>query len=259
MTFCSWVVDGARPIVATAIHAGHELRPEVVASMTLEPGDRRREEDPHTDELAAVVGSHVIVHRSRFEVDLNRDRSSAVYVEPEDAWGLDLWAPALERPVIERSRALHDAFYRRLGDTLDSLVRDHGGFVLYDVHSYNHRRHGPDSRPADPRTDPVVNLGTGSMPAKWRPVAEAFLDAMTLIDAGGVAIDARENVKFRGRYMAEFVHDRYGQVGCALAVEFKKTFMNEWTGEVFPGLFDDMKRSLAATVEPVREAHHRCR
>ena len=45
-------------------------------------------------------------------------------------------------------------------------------------------------------------------------------------------LDARENVVFEGRSLAWWVHDRYPRVGCVLALEFKKTFMDEWTGEL---------------------------
>ncbi len=258
MILSSWAVDATRPVLATAIHAGHELRPEIADLMHLEPELRRREEDPHTDEIATVVGSTVVVHRSRFEVDLNRDPSSAVYVEPEDAWDLDLWARPLEDPVVARSLELHDRFYGQLAETLDELVARHGGFVLYDVHSFNHRRNGPNAAPADPTTHPTVNLGTGSLPPKWKPVAQTFLDTMNSMTLGGAVIDARENAKFRGRYMAQFIHENYGEVGCALAIEFKKTFMDEWTGHIHPDLFDDIKHALAATVEPTWKEHQSC-
>ena len=60
-------------MVATVIHDGHELRPEIAELMALGEGDRRREEDPFTGEAVRGVARHIIVHRSRFEFDLNRD------------------------------------------------------------------------------------------------------------------------------------------------------------------------------------------
>lgn len=254
MDFASWAVDDARPVIATAIHAGHDLRPEVAAAMVLDYATRRREEDPHTDEIASRIGSHVAVNRSRFEIDLNRDRAESVYVRPEDAWGLNLWDGVLAEGVAARSRRLHDDFYQRLAMVLDSLVDHHGGFVLYDVHSYNHRRHGTD----DPATSPVVNLGTGSLPEQWRPVAEAFLASVRGRELGGEGIDARENVRFRGRHLAGFVNSRYRGRGCALAIEFKKVFMDEWTGEVDLPMLASLGDGLADTVDPVWKAHEQC-
>ena len=40
------IIEGDSPIVAAAIHNGHELRPELEAFMGADPEDRRREEDP---------------------------------------------------------------------------------------------------------------------------------------------------------------------------------------------------------------------
>jgi N-formylglutamate deformylase len=259
MTFSSWAVAAASPVIATAIHAGHGLRPEVAEVMALAADTRLREEDPHTGDLAARVGSHVVVNRSRFEVDLNRDRNESVYVTPRDAWDLDLWNDVVAEDLVDRSRGLHDEFYARLGTVLDGLVDRHGGFVLYDVHSYNHRRGGPDAPPADPRDNPLVNLGTGSLPERWRPVADEFLATLRAERFRGEAIDARENVKFRGRHLAAFVNGRYGAVGCALAIEFKKEYMDEWTGEVDRNAVATLGGALAMTVDRVVKAHARCR
>ena len=48
----------------------------------------------------------------------------------------------------------------------------------------------------------------------------------------GRRLDVRENVRFRGGYFSRWVHEQYPGRGCALAIEFKKTFMDEWTGVV---------------------------
>ena len=66
------LTDSFVPVVATAIHAGHDLRPAVASCIALDDSTRLREEDPFTDRLTSVGGSTVVVHRSRFEVDLNR-------------------------------------------------------------------------------------------------------------------------------------------------------------------------------------------
>src|SRR2546421_6199021 len=85
------IVDGGGPIVACAVHAGSEVRAEALRQMALRRRQRFVEEDPYTDQLAAVAPTSVVVHRSRFEVDLNRARERAVYRTPGDAWGLAVW------------------------------------------------------------------------------------------------------------------------------------------------------------------------
>lgn len=242
------------PVVATAVHNGHELRPEIARSMRLESESRLREEDPHTDFFATAFDTSVIVHRSRFEVDLNRPRASSIYVEPADAWGLQLWKEPLSIEVQQKSLSLYDKFYADLSVLLDDVVETSGGFVLYDLHSYNHRRSGPQF-PAEPAGEnPVVNLGTGSLPDRWRDVADAFLESMRGERMGVDFLDVRENVKFRGRQVAAWVHENYGEVGCALAIEMKKVWMDEWSGTVAVDLQQVLREALLTSVEPVAAA-----
>ena len=252
MEFSSFQTPAPDLVVAVAIHEGHELRSEIAASMLLDEATRLREEDPYTGLIASRFGINAVVHRSRFEVDVNRPRSAAVYRGPDDAWGLDIWRTPLTERHISESLRLYDDFYARLGSMLDALVVEFGGFVLYDIHSYNHRRAGPQG-PPDPDLDsPTINLGTGSLPLRWTPVAEEFVEAMRRFDLGGEALDVRENVRFQGGYLSRWVHENYGSTSCALAIEFKKVFMDEWTGELDAERLDRLGDALTASVEPVR-------
>jgi hypothetical protein len=106
-----------------AVHDGHELRPEVRELMKLSDDARLLEEDPFTSQWVDIAASHFTVHRSRFEMDLNRPRESAVYQGPEDAWGLEVWNEPPGREMIERSLAQYDAFYKELYDTLGAIQR----------------------------------------------------------------------------------------------------------------------------------------
>jgi N-formylglutamate amidohydrolase len=233
-------------VVAAAIHAGHDLRPEVADLLALDEATRLREEDPYTDRIAACCGSSVVAHRSRFEVDLNRERHEAVYRTAEESWGLQVWRDEPPARLVERSLRIYDRFYEELGDRLDRLAAT-GPFVILDVHTYNHRRGGPTAACAPQEGNPDVNLGTGSMPETWRGVADAFMAALSQSVVQGRGIDVRENVRFVGRGFPLWIHRRYRGRGCALALEFKKTFMDEWTGQV-----DD--DHLAELTEAVRQA-----
>lgn len=260
MELAFWAVDPSMPVFATAIHNGHDVRPEVGAELAVDAETRLREEDPWTSDIAAAIGSHVSVARSRFEVDLNRPRPRSVYLEPEDAWGIEIWKKGSpDDSIIEHSRELHDSFYRRLADVLEDLGNQHGGFVLYDVHSYNHRRQGPASDPEPGSLNPTVNLGTKSVPPRWIPVADRFLASISRSRFKGGPIDARANVRFEGGYLSSWVNERYAQVGCALAVEFKKEFMDEWTNDLDPEALDEIATALAKTTHDVWEAHQQCR
>ncbi|MDQ3952640.1 MAG: N-formylglutamate amidohydrolase [Actinomycetota bacterium] len=244
------VTVGEGPVAAVAIHNGHDIRPDLEDLVALDDERRRREEDPFTERLAAVVPTRIVVHRSRFEVDLNRDRDDAVCVVPEECWDLHVWASPPDDRVLEEARRIYDRFYAQLEQLLRGIVARYERFAVLDVHSYNHRRGGPNAPPADPAQNPEVNVGTGSMPRdRWAHLVERFVD-----DLAGCGLDVRENVKFRGRRLAAFVHETFPDSGCCLAIEFKKMFMDELTGELFEPELRRLERCLAGTLPGLRES-----
>lgn len=232
------------PVVMTAIHAGHDLRPELADLIRVDDATRLREEDPFTDRLA-VAGTRITVHRSRFEVDLNRPRGDAVYRRPGDAWGLQVWKRPLPPAVVERSLAGHDGFYAALAGRLDVLAA-RGAFVVLDIHSYNHRR---DGLPAPPAENPELNVGTGTLDrGRWHRVVDGLIDGMRAQRVARRTMDVRENVRFGGGRLVQWIHQRYPDTGCALALEFKKVFMDEWTGEPDDDHIAELGRALRAVV-----------
>jgi len=251
-----WTVQrGGGPIVATAIHDGHDVRPEVAAAMSLGDLERLREEDPFTGQAIVDVPNHVIVHRSRFEFDLNRGPVEAVYETAEQSWGLEVWREPLPAGLADRSLAIHAAYYRMLAGLLDDVASTHGRFVLIDVHSYNHRRDGPDAEATPQEEAPDINIGTFSMPREeWAFLLDPLMEAMAGFDFNGRKLDVRENVAFQGKgEQTRFVHKRYPRRGCAIALEFKKFFMDEWSGEPDPAELEAMRRFIAFTAEKARE------
>ena len=84
-------IKGSSPIVATAIHEGHSIRGELSDLFNLTDEERLREEDPFTAEWLNFSDNNIIVHHSRFKADVNRPRDKALYIKPEDAWGLQVW------------------------------------------------------------------------------------------------------------------------------------------------------------------------
>jgi N-formylglutamate deformylase len=245
------------PVIAVAGHAGHGLREEIAALMALDERCRLREEDQGTGRWAARFPSRLVAGRSRFEFDLNRPRENAVYLSSEECWDLELWRRPPSSEVVDRSRAAYDGFYRVLAGMLDRARDTFGRFVVYDLHCYNHRRAGPTAAPADPAGHPDVNVGTGSMDrARWAPVVERFMTELgrAKVPYGEGHLDVRENVCFRGRQLARFVHDRYPATGCALAIEVKKFFMDEHRGEIDEAGFAAVGDALAATVPGVVDA-----
>lgn len=250
----AWTVTaGDDLVVATAIHAGHDLRDEVRGLMQIPEADRLREEDPFTDHWVGVAANRVVVNRSRFEVDINRPRERAVYVTPKDAWGLEVWRSHPPDDLLADSLELYDSFYAEFGELCDRVVETHGRVVVLDLHSYNHRRAGPDSPVDDPELNPEINLGTASITAPdWQPVVASFAAAMREQPFFDGHLDVRANVKFTGGNLTRWVNARYGARGCSIAVEMKKIYMDEWTGELDEAVTATIGGALEAASAAVR-------
>jgi len=248
-----WTIEeGGGPVVACAIHAGSDVRAEVLRHMAVRRPQRVYEEDPYTDQLTAVAGTSVVVHRSRFEFDLNRSRERAVYRTPGDAWGLPVWREALPAAVRQRSLRLYDRFYAELAAVLARAGAGGRPFLVIDLHSYNHRRGGLGAPPADPAANPEINLGTGSLDRdRWGRLAERFAADLRTVDVGGRPFDVRENVRFRGGHLSRWIHATFPGQGCCLAVEVKKFFMDEHTGVIDEPVWAAVQEALTAAIPGV--------
>ena len=245
------IVEGDSPVVAAAIHDGHGLRPELEDLVAIPAADRQREEDPHTGELSAIAPTRIIGNRSRFECDLNRPPDQAVALDTDDSWGLRIWKHQPPLEVVRASQFLHAAFYSTLRDLFGRIEARHGRFAVLDLHAYNHRRGGPDEPPGEPETHPDVNVGTRSVDRKrWGRLVDRF---MTDLSAHPLGLDVRENVKFRGRYLAAWTQLTFQETGVCLAIEIKKTFMDEWTGQVDPERLGAIADALASTLPGIEE------
>jgi N-formylglutamate deformylase len=245
---------GDGPWVAAAIHNGHAIRSELVDRLSLGDAQRRYEEDPFTGAWTSIAPTRVVVFRSRFEIDLNRPREKAVYLEPEDAWGLRVWKARPAGEVIERSLAQYDAFYRQVRFLLEGLVERFGRVVVFDLHTYNFRRSGPDAPAADPQGNPDVNVGTGTMDRhRWGALVDRFVAKLGDFDFCGRRLDVRENVRFQGGHFSRWIHQTFPHSVCSLAVEVKKFFMDEWTGEIDSRQYAAVGQGLGAAAAGVLE------
>jgi N-formylglutamate deformylase len=236
---------GGGPLVATAIHDGHAVRQSIADRIALDDATRLREEDPYTGLLAGAFPTHVLGRRSRFEVDLNRDRDHAVYRKPEDAWGLQIWRTEPSEASVAESLAHYDQFYGSVRALLKGMIAAYGAVVVLDVHSYNHRRKGPDEPCAECDGNPDVNIGVGSVDRRpWGRLVDRFVSDLRHAEVGGMPLDVRENVKFHGGHFPRWINGSFPDSACAIAVEFKKTFMDEWTGELDRVRFLQLQGSL---------------
>ena len=63
----------------------------------------------------------------------------------------------------------------------------------------------------------------------------------------------RENVKFFGGNHPRWAHGQFPDSACVLAIEFKKFFMDEWTGKPDATMVEAIGQALASTVPGVLE------
>jgi N-formylglutamate deformylase len=249
----AWTIHrGEGPLVAVAIHNGHEMRAELSSQLAISEAQRLREEDPYTGLWTGIAPTQIVVQRSRFEIDLNRSREKAVYLRPKDAWGLNVWHEPPRNAMLERSYRVYDLFYNEVEALLSGLVEQHGRVVVFDLHSYNYRRGGPRAQPDAPLGNPTVNLGTSNMDLQqWGAIVERFEQALRSVGFQDQPLDVRRNVRFKGGHFVQWIHQAFPQSACALAIEVKKVFMDEWTGELDERAHSAVRRALAAAAEEV--------
>lgn len=245
---------GAGPLVASAIHDGHLLRPEVAEVIALSDAGQLQEEDPFTSVWTSIGNTRIIGKRSRFEVDLNRPREKAVYLSPDDAWGLKVWKTDLPADMVNRSLTGYDAFYAEVYRIFSELEKKHHRFVVFDIHSYCHRRESPNGPPADPEQNPEVNIGTGTMDReRWAPLVDRFIGGLRAYNFNSRKLDVRENVKFKGGQFGRWIHQNFPGSACCLSIEFKKFFMDEWTGVPDQQQIEEIRLALHSTLNGVLE------
>lgn len=234
MTESSRSCSSVRPLLVTAsVHSSHSVRDELEPLLALTEEERLREEDPYTDLFGDFAAVRITGSKSRFETDLNRPREKAVYLSPEDAWGLKVWKSRPASDIVERSLYEYDQFYLGAGQLLKRVSSEYYPVIVLDIHSYNHRRLGPDAPIDDPALNPEINIGTGTMRDRdqWADIVDCCARSLREYDFSGRHLDVRENVKFKGGWFPQWIHQNFPGSVCCISLEVKKFFMDEWSGK----------------------------
>ena len=223
--------------------------------ISISESDRMREEDPFTEQFVSDKENHIIQYTSRFEYDINRHRTKAIYEKPEDCWGLPIY-PNVSMTEAEKEMSLrkYDLFYATLDAIIDKQLRLFDRLLIWDIHSYNHRRQGAGAEFDPGELNPEIIIGTNNyqfISAEWRPlvdkIQQLFIQQQFEGDFSNRAtreshLDVRQNVKFPGGFMSQYINHKYTGRVCCLAIEFKKIWMNEWTQEIDTECFDRLKK-----------------
>jgi N-formylglutamate amidohydrolase len=232
----------------TAVHSGSRIRDDLQDALAVSQGDRYREEDPGTEQFIKDFPLQVIARYSRFEYDVNRSEELAIPIKPEMSWGLNIWKRPLTAEEKETSLAKYHEFHRLIDILSDYLVQNHDRVYIFDLHSYCYQRE--KRLPWHEDAKPAINLGTNSI--NWdlfRDDIDDFLGRLGRITDGERPLTVAENEVFKGGYLARRLSARYHDQMAVFAIEFKKIFMDEWSGEFYPDIFNTLVEQFSAVVQ----------
>jgi hypothetical protein len=232
-------IDSYVPYACGAVHDGHQFRTELWDNCLHTEYERWFEEDPCTKEF---VQTHPIVIAgcdSRFEYDLNRDPSNAIY---EDAWGKKLWKEKLPAEQHAKSLSKHSNFYMVVDALIAKLEDKFGICVVYDMHSYNWRRWD--------REVPVINLGTANVDERrFGKEIESWRKSLAQLDLpNGIESTSKINDTFQGNgYFLKYITQNFKNT-LVLATEFKKIYCDELGQVLFPEVVSAIEQQLREKV-----------
>jgi N-formylglutamate amidohydrolase len=240
-------LDQSTPALAVAIHAGHNVRAELLPLMQIPEKDRLFEEDPATDRMIRGTANAIWGLDSRAEYDLNRPAGRAVPLTAEQFWGVQVYGTAPTEAMVQRSLEKHEAFYRFAGSCICVLLERFGFCVVYDIHSYNLSRQ-VEKGIANP---PVFNLGTVLLDRpRWGERIDAWLRELGRIEVPGIRTTVEENRVFTGA--GELCRRLTGWDPniLVLPTEIAKVYMDEHKGILHEPLIDaiglGLRRAIAA-------------
>jgi len=222
------------PWIATAIHDGGGFKEELKAKTLKSPLQRWYEEDPCTGEMVSAAPIFLKGLDSRFEYDLNRGPENAVYTT---AWGEECWSEALSSEEKERSLKKHYDYYLVLNTIIQKLETEFGKVVLYDMHSYNWKRHD--------RKVPEFNIGTELIDQEgWKAEIQNWANLLGQITIPKNVNETAINDVFKGRgYQLRQTTERFSNT-LVLATEISKIYCDELTGEIYQDIVDEVSDQL---------------
>jgi uncharacterized protein (TIGR02421 family) len=226
------------PYVCAAVHDGGNFRDELRDNIIHSDYERWYEEDPKTLEFISSFPIVIAGRDSRFEYDLNRGPETAVY---EDAWGKPVWKKPLTKRERETSLQKHENFYRVVEALVAKIEKLFKACVVYDIHSYNYKRHERDV--------PVFNVGTENIDSrKYATVKNAFLEGLSTIEIPNIKPTTAENDVFYGRgYFLKFITEKFDAT-LVLATEVSKVYCDELSGDYYTQVIDAIKEGFKRVI-----------
>lgn len=241
----AWHLDFSLPFIATAIHAGHHVREDLIPFMADDEHQRKFEEDTGTDLMINGLGNAVWGLESRAVYDLNRSREIALPLTPERFWGIRVYDKQPTEAMNQKSLAAYDAFYRFMETHIASILDRFGICIIYDIHSYNISRQVAKGI----ESPPVFNLGTGLLDKSiWGQAIDLWLEKLGAIALPGIETTVAENRVFCGK--AEFCRrlSALDKRILVLPTEISKVYMDELKGDLYPDVAQAVKKGLETAI-----------
>jgi hypothetical protein len=141
----------------------------------------------------------------------------------------------------EKAPALlkHQEFHDLIDIMIRTLLRKYRYALIYDMHTYCYQREGRIKWYED--QNPEINIGTGAVNGKvFEESIRSFMRDLSGIKIGSHPVRVAENQVFLGGYLSRRLSKTWQDKVLVLAIEFKKIFMDEWTGEVYQDILDKL-------------------
>lgn len=231
-------IDKYVPYICTAIHNGNKIRSGLQNKIALNDYERWYEEDPFTGDFIVSMPITIIVNDSRFEYDLNRKPEDCIY---EEAWGKQVWKKKLTSKEITISKQKHADYYTILHAIVQKLESQFGGCVIYDIHSYNHKRWDRDV--------PLFNIGAERIDMKrFGTIVNDWKEQLATISIADILNQTSINDVFYGKgFNMEYVHSNFKN-SLVLATEIKKVYCNELSGDAYPKIIRTLQLQLKKAI-----------
>lgn len=249
---CWTFARDAGPVVATAIHAGHRVRPRVARWMMVNEPERTRREERQTAQLCAIAGNQIIVHLSRFEIDLDRPRDEAVYLDAEHAWGLAVWREPPPREVFCESLALYDLFYDQVHGFLEHVLQKQQRVVVLDLHSDADTPFGAVLDNEEQR--PTLTITTHpARRAQWERLLHRFERDLKRFDRGDCGVEVRKEERYPGGHFASWINDGFGHAICTITIHVSEPSGAQPTDLSAAGSLLPIESALRSTIKGLTE------
>jgi N-formylglutamate amidohydrolase len=226
--------DFSTPIIATAIHAGHHVREELLPYMVIPPAQRLFEEDTATEKMIKGLPNTIWGLESRAVYDLNRSPDLALPLTPEKFWGIQVYGSQPTPKMNRKSLENHARFYDFMGTVVTHLLDKFNVCIVLDIHSYNISRQQEKGF----SSPPVFNLGTTLLnKSRWKPYIHNWLSGLkTICLPNGIDTTVAENEVFEGKgHLCQHL-SQWDERILVLPTEVSKVYMDEHTGEVYEGV-----------------------